>query len=395
MIPKNKFFFEVGKTLGILPLIKILFIGFFYNLGILSLKKGLKQVFRIYRGIKIVLLKEKFDEISLLSDTEEVFNGLKTRGYKIALVSSGLPTFLVKTLASRLNADYAIGVEIGLKENALTGEIWGDVIEHNGKLIVLKQILNAEGYKTEETIVIADDRNNVSIFLGDIQKIGFNADFIIKIKADMILTGTLKKLLPILDGKKRDKRIPSKKDLIREVIHGSGIFVPFISICMGKSFVALLIIFVIILYTFSEFLRIRGKNLPIITSITRFAASPSELSEFALAPIFFATGILLTLILFSAPASSAAIAIFAIGDSTASIIGGTISKDPVPFNSTKTFEGSIVGFVFAFLAGLLFVSPTVALIGAFVAMGIEFLPLPINDNLLMPVGTGLALSLLI
>jgi dolichol kinase len=41
------------------------------------------------------------------------------------------------------------------------------------------------------------------------------------------------------------------------------------------------------------------------------------------------------------------------------------------------------------------VSPALALIAAAVAMIIESLPLPVNDNITIPLGTGLALMLII
>ena len=44
-------------------------------------------------------------------------------------------------------------------------------------------------------------------------------------------------------------------------------------------------------------------------------------------------------------------------------------------------------------AGLFFLPPLLALIGAAVAMIIEYLPLPINDNILIPFLTGLALTI--
>ncbi len=395
LLPKNQLFLEMGKNLGTIPFLKMLFFGFLYAIGLSSLKKGLKQVFSSFRGVRIESMTQSFCKIPLMANTEEVFADLQAKGYKTALISSGLPTFLVKNLALRLKADFAIGFEIATKNGFLTGEISGEVIEKNGKLMVLRQLLESERCREEECVVIADDRNNAAIFLKDAQKIGFNADFVIRRKADLVLTGTLKKILPIINGEKRTRNLPLRRDIIRELIHGAGILMPIFAVWVGVFPVALGIFLLVLAYTFSEFLRISGKNMPIISNITRFAASPSELSEFALAPIFFALGILLTLLLFPVPASSAAIAMFAIGDSTASIIGGTFSKKPLPFNRTKTLEGSLAGFFFAFLAGLIFVSPIIALVGATAAMIIEFLPLPVNDNLLMPLGTGLILSLII
>ena len=46
------------------------------------------------------------------------------------------------------------------------------------------------------------------------------------------------------------------------------------------------------------------------------------------------------------------------------------------------------------LGGTFFVSPWLALIGAAIAMTIEVLPLPLNDNVLIPVITGAALTAL-
>jgi dolichol kinase len=85
---------------------------------------------------------------------------------------------------------------------------------------------------------------------------------------------------------------------------------------------------------------------------------------------------------------------FCLGDSAASLFGGLISTS-LPFNKGKTWEGSLGGFIFAFLIGLYFLPPPLALIGAAIAMTVEVLPLPVNDNVLVPVITGAALTLLI
>jgi len=136
------------------------------------------------------------------------------------------------------------------------------------------------------------------------------------------------------------------------------------------------------------------RNLPLISAITHHAASQSELYGFAAAPLYFAFGIVATLILFPTLAGGAAIAMFCLGDSAASLFGGLISTS-LPFNKGKTWEGSLAGFFFAFLAGTFFVSPWLALAGAAIAMTIEVLPLPVNDNVLVPVITGAALTLLV
>jgi len=310
------------------------------------------------------------------------------------LISSGLPTVIVKKLANDVGAEYAYGIEVETKDDRLTGEIRGDAIEAGGKLKILYQILEAEKLRVSDCIVVADDRNNRCIFLPEALKIGFNPDFIIRAKADRVVNGGPSGILPIIDGKKHKRSFPSTNDFVREDIHASGFFMPVIASLIGVPAVGALIFIIALIYTISELWRLEGREVPLISVVTRHAASQSELRGFAAAPLYFAFGILFTLLVFPHPASYAAVAMFCFGDAAASLFGGLISNS-LPFNKGKTWEGSVAGFFFAFLAGTFFVSPTLALVGAAIAMTVEVLPLPINDNVLIPVITGAALTLLI
>jgi dolichol kinase/phosphoserine phosphatase len=395
LIPKNRFFFEVGKNLGFTQVIRVLFMGFLYQIGVMPLKSALKRIFTGLRGVKNDLLIQVAEKLPIMPSAKAVFSQLRAEGCKTALISSGLPDAVVKKLATVIGADYGFGFEVGLNGETLTGEISGAVIEANGKYLVLSQLLEAEGLSLSDFAVVADDRNNTSLFLPEAQKIGYNPDFVLRIKADEVVTGKLSKILPVINGKQKHASLPARNDVVREAIHASGFFVPVVASFISTPIAAALISVVMALYVVSELARLDGKNLPVISAITRRAVSQTEMYDFAAAPLYFAVGILATLLLFPAPASSAAIAIFALGDSSASILGGVISKTPLPLNKSKTLEGSLAGLFFAFLAGSVFISPTLALIGAAVAMTIEFLPLPVNDNVLMPLVTGLTLWLII
>ncbi len=395
LIPKNRFFFEVGKNLGFLRLLRILFVGFLYQIGAVSLKSALKRIFTGLRGVNNGLFLQVAEKLPVMPSAKVVFRQLKAEGCKTALISSGLPDTVVKKLATVVGADYGFGFEVGLNGETLTGEIRGDVIEANGKYPVLSRLLETERLSLSECAVVADDRNNISIFLPETRKIGYNPDFFLRIKADEVVTGKLSRILPVINMEPKHVSLPSGNDLVREAIHASGFFVPVVASIISKPIAAALIFVVMALYVVSELARLDGKNLPVISAITRRAASQTEMYDFAAAPLYFAVGIVATLLLFPVPASSAAIAIFALGDSTASLFGGLVSKTPLPLNKSKTLEGSLAGFFFAFLAGSFFISPIFALAGAVVAMFVEFLPLPVNDNVLIPLVTGLTLWLII
>jgi HAD superfamily phosphoserine phosphatase-like hydrolase len=393
LIPKNRFIFEVGKTLGFFRLIKLLFFGFLYESGISKLESALKHIFKDMKGINLETMLDIFSEIPAIPYLQSFFCQLKARNCKIALISSGIPSVIVKKLANTLGADHAYGVEVETKDGKLTGEIWGDAISRNGKRKILNEILSQENLRLRDCIVVADDRNNGCIFLPAMLKIGFNADYVLRVKADRVVNSKLSKILPIIDGKPHKGSLPSTNDFIREDIHASGFFMPVIAGLTGIPVVASIIIGISIVYSISELARLEGRELPLVSAITKHAASQSELYGFAAAPLYFAFGIVATLLLFPTHAGSAAIAMFCFGDSAASLFGGLISTS-LPFNKGKTWEGSLAGFIFAFLAGSFFVSPWLALAGAAIAMIIEVLPLPVNDNVLIPIITGAALTLL-
>lgn len=395
LIPKNRFIYEIGKSIGLFQLMKMLFIGFLYEIRILSLKTAFRHIFYLMKDVNINRLIDIFGRIPSIPHLQGIFGQLKDRNFKIALISSGLPSIIVKKLGDSLGADYSYGIEIELDNEFLTGKISGDVIDYNGKLKVLLKILSAERLSPNDCVVIGDDRNNNSIFLPEVYKIGFNPDFILRVTADKVVTGNLSGIIPIIDNEQKNRSPLSKNDVFREVLHASGFFVPILAGLISVPSMALLICVIMIIYFISELSRMNRKSFPIISLITKNTVSNSEVYDFAAAPLYFAAGILLTLLLFPTPASSAAIAMFAFGDSAASIFGGRISKKPFLFNKDKTLEGSLIGFFFAFLGALFFVSPPIAVFGAAVAMLFEYLPLPLNDNLIVPVATGLVLTLIV
>ena len=56
LIPKNRFIFEVGKTLGLARLIRLLFFGFLYEAGILRLDSALRGLYSELKGVKVEVL---------------------------------------------------------------------------------------------------------------------------------------------------------------------------------------------------------------------------------------------------------------------------------------------------------------------------------------------------
>jgi len=398
VIPNNRYLlFEVSRKVGFLGFIKIIALGFLYEIGLLSLESALRRIFAMLKGLEAEEIQQLHKRIPLMPGTEEVFKTLNKNGYRTALISSGLPAPVVEDLATRLQADYACGLELEIADERLTGAIGGDVLRSGGKAVVLQRILEKEELTPQDCVMVADDRNNLSMFPLCRLRIGYNPDFILTTKSDFVTKGALTEILPYITGEKSQlsHSVMSRSRSLRETIHIGSFLLSFICIyLLGNVMVASLILLVTVLYALSEVARVRGINIPILSSITWNAANKTELYEFAAAPIHFALGIAISLLIFPAPIRYVAITTLTLGDGCAHLFGMKFGRTPLPFNKGKNLEGTLFGFLFAFLGAMIFVDPVRALIAAAVGMLVEALPLPLNDNLTMPLASGLILTLI-
>jgi len=397
LLPKRRYIpFEATRKLGLPKFLKIIILGLLYEIGLLPLETALKRIFRCFKGHTIHELRHYYEKMPLLPNIEKVFEHLHKNGWKTALISSGLPNPFIQELAAKLKADHAFGLKLKTANGKFTGEIEGEVIKKKGKATILKKILDHEHLHSENCILVADDRNNLQMFPHANLKIGYNPDFMLTAKSDHVITGNLSEILPIITKTRHAKPKPtlSRNQIIRGTIHMSGFTVPFTcNYLFNRHLVALIISLTTLLYIISELTRIMGRNFPILTSITSRAAVKLEPYEFATAPIFYALGIILSLTIFPPSVGYAAIAILTLGDGSATLFGKKLGKTRFPFNKAKNLEGSILGFTLAFLGATLFIDPIRALISATAGMLTECLPTPINDNLIIPLVTGILLTL--
>lgn len=105
--------------------------------------------------------------------------------------------------------------------------------------------------------------------------------------------------------------------------------------------------------------------------------------------LFFLLSSLVTLTLFPSRIAFLSILALSLVDGAATMAGRTWGRTRILRG--KTLEGSLAGALVAFLAFLLFISPVQAAQLALFAAAIELLS-PVDDNLVIPVMTGLFLQ---
>jgi dolichol kinase len=212
----------------------------------------------------------------------------------------------------------------------------------------------------------------------------------------------LRALLPIASKPPVRVRVPRRlgQELIRQILHGSAVLIPLLWLNGYSWHLPILTIIAILCVTFgiSEVLRSQGISIPLITNLVRAAGREEEIGGYAISPLLFAAGVSLPLLfstILGIPVIGAAsVCAFLVGDSLSTIGGLLYGRHHYPFNRRKTLEGTLTGFLPAFLVLLLIVSPLSAFLCAIIAGTIELLPVRIDDNLAVPVFTTTLLTIL-
>ena len=115
---------------------------------------------------------------------------------------------------------------------------------------------------------------------------------------------------------------------------------------------------------------------------------------FATSPTLFALSIFIALTLYPPQTGFAAITILTLGDGTARLVGKKFGRRVLPHNKAKKLEGTVAGILLSAAASLLFVSPSKAIAASITGMIVETIPLPINDNILIPLVAAVALTVI-
>ncbi len=183
-------------------------------------------------------------------------------------------------------------------------------------------------------------------------------------------------------------------ELVRKAIHMLVAFVPAMAYYNKMGTVIILAIGTVC-YGFSEYFRLAGSGIGIVSRITTIASRDRDKGKFVMGPVTLGIGSMLALMMYPHPAATLAIFALALGDSFSSIIGKLFGRVRIPFSGGKTFAGSLACFMVVFWISFRFTgSLRIALSIGLVATILEALPTGDIDNIIIPVGTGFAASLI-
>ena len=184
-------------------------------------------------------------------------------------------------------------------------------------------------------------------------------------------------------------------ELQRQMVHFSGVLFAFLSLYFPPRYIGILCFAWVFFLLYAG---MKAKHSPnegffgkvthgMLTKFERKDAFPFE------GVMMFLSGTGLVSIIFPAQAP-VAIAVLAVGDSVSTIFGIHYGSHKLHFNRSKSYEGLMSGFVFSVFFASYFADFNTALIASAVGMIVEALPIPINDNISMPLSVGALLYIL-
>lgn len=362
-------------------------------MGILPIDVLLRDVYMGFKGVRLSeLWRIYYDEMSLISGARETIEGLKAGGYELAIISSGVPDFLVRDIATRLDADLAFGPEVVASGQVLSGEIRGALADADGKCVLIEQLLRDRGLGWKDVVVVADDTNNLNIMEKAGISIGVNASYPVRKAATYLVdSGDLREVIGLIEvgDKAVDMWEGWLQEARRKLVHIFAAAVPFVAM-LAPVLTIVSLCMVAVIYSISEWIRLNGRLLPLVGDITASCIRKEERRHFVLAPVTLALGVVVSLIIFPYEVAAAVILILAFADSAATLVGRAWGTRRIPYNRSKSIQGSAAAFMAAYLCAALYFPLVAAGVAALVSSLIESLPIK-DDNISVPVGTGIVL----
>ena len=182
-----------------------------------------------------------------------------------------------------------------------------------------------------------------------------------------------------------------KNEIARKFIHLASVVIPLSYIYIINDLIVMLCIlsFFVIFSFFIEILRTNHfKSSKIFLRLFGFMLRENEKKNKLTGATWVFLGALFTFILIPYPYSILALLFLSVGDTFAAIIGISF---PFIKIGNKTLSGFIAGFISSILVGICFnlsVSIYILIFGALMASVIEIIPLPLNDNITIPLFSG-------
>lgn len=154
--------------------------------GEIDFYESLNERVALLRGLSVQKVDEISKNLPLMNGAFETVNFLKHKGYKVVCFSGGFRN-ATEYFAEKLDLDGEFSNILHSKDGVLTGFVGGEMMFGNSKGLMLKRLQKLMNVNKEDTLVVGDGANDLSMFEYASKRVAFCAKPILKEKANIII----------------------------------------------------------------------------------------------------------------------------------------------------------------------------------------------------------------
>ncbi|WP_304332184.1 phosphoserine phosphatase SerB [Brachyspira innocens] len=154
--------------------------------GEIDFFESLQTRVSLLKGIKLETVNEICSSLPIMNGAKETIEELHKKGYKCVCFSGGFKNATV-LFAQKLNLDAEFANIFHVKDNVLTGKVGGEMMFSDSKgnmLLTLQKLLDVS---YDDTLVVGDGANDLSMFKHAKNRVAFCAKEVLKREANIII----------------------------------------------------------------------------------------------------------------------------------------------------------------------------------------------------------------
>lgn len=154
--------------------------------GELDFFESLQYRVSLLKGLKVETVNQICKSLPVMPGAKEVVSGLKDKGYKVVCFSGGFKNATVP-FAEKLGLDADFSNILHSKDGILTGLVGGEMMFNDSKGEMLKRLQSVLGISPDQTLVVGDGANDLSMFKYASKRVAFCAKPVLKENANIII----------------------------------------------------------------------------------------------------------------------------------------------------------------------------------------------------------------
>ena len=167
--------------------------------GELDFYSSLVERVTLLKGLAYEKVEEICKNLPMMNGAKDVVAGLKERGYTVVCFSGGFRD-ATKPACEKLGIDADFSNFLHSKDGILTGTVGGEMMYSNAKGDMLVRLQNILAISREDTLVVGDGANDLSMFAYADTRVAFCAKPILrKAATHCVDTKDLREILKIVD----------------------------------------------------------------------------------------------------------------------------------------------------------------------------------------------------